>query len=238
MADKWVLVTGATGLIGKAICNKLAKSGYAIVVHFHKQQELAQQLVAGIESVGLSAVAVYADLTQSASVQNLFEELKCKQIQLVGLVNNAGADCGRFSVFESDSALIEQAMKVNFYSAVDCIQLAITHMKEKGGSIVNVTSYAIETGGYRLAHYVAAKSALAAYSKSIARELAEFNIRVNNVSPAMVVSSNESNQYINSDRFPMGRPCFSSEVAESVLWLLSEQSSYVSGTNLSLSGAR
>lgn len=235
-----VLVTGAAGLLGRAICKALAREGYSIVVHYFTNESGANRLVDELRGMECRAFSIGADLTNTAEVARLFEVIDTQMGPLRALVNNAGYDCGRYSVFDSGAELAEKAMQVNFYSAVDCIHSAVQRMKGNGGAIVNITTDAIVSGGYRLAHYVAAKSALSSYASSVAKELAGHNIRINNVSPNIVNNgaSLTEQELQRAKTLPMGRFCRSAEVAETVAWLLSDKASYISGADIPVTGAR
>jgi NAD(P)-dependent dehydrogenase (short-subunit alcohol dehydrogenase family) len=132
----------------------------------------------------------------------------------------------------------------NVYGPFLCAREAIKHMKQAGhGCIVNVSSEAAEFGGHRLSHYAASKAAINAFTVGFAREAAQYNVRVNAVSPGII--DTDANKSVSQERakhlkksLPMGRMGTPVEVAETILWLLSDKASYITGSIVSVAGGR
>lgn len=243
-AAKVALVTGGSRGIGAATAVRLAKDGYAIALNYHSNQAAADEVVAAIEATGGKAVAFQADVGDEAVVVSLFEAIKNTLGPISALVNNAGHNGGFGPVAEITKERLESTFAANVFGTFYCCREALKHMQEAGGgAIVNVSSEAAKFGGRHLAHYASAKAAINTFTIGFAREAAEVGVRVNAVSPAVI--DTDQQQGITEERrqalmnsIPMGRMGSAEEVANTISWLLSDEASYVSGSIISVTGAR
>jgi NAD(P)-dependent dehydrogenase (short-subunit alcohol dehydrogenase family) len=239
-----LLVTGASRGIGRAIAELGARRGYAVAVNYLNARAQADAVVDSIQAAGGTAAAFRADIGDAAATDALFEKVSAELGPLSALVNNAGEIPSRQDFATMSDADIERMVDVNLLGAMRCMRRAIDQFTQPGGgAIVNVSSEAARFGGNRIAVYAATKAALSMLTVSTARELAPLGIRVNAVSPGTILTdalAAEGDAVLDnlSRTLPMGRIGRPDEVAETVLWLLSDAASYVSGAVLPISGAR
>ena len=231
-----VLVTGGSGVIGRATVKSLVAEGYFVFCHCYQQLQSTKEWLIKQKISEDSVYLLTANLLMDEEIVNMINTMMALTERVDGLVNNAGNGMGRHSVLETNSQLLADTMQLNFLSAAKCIELiAPVMVKQQKGCIVNIASDVVRTGGYRLAHYAAAKAALEQYGTSIAKELAHNGVRVNTLNPGIISATEKTAA---SDRVPMGRMGKPSEVAAVVAWLLSEKASYVVGSSLTINGAR
>ena len=245
--SKVLLVTGASRGIGAATAELAAKRGFAVCVNFLSSEEKARAVVSQIRAGGGNAIAVGADIGDESQVAEMFAEVDQTLGPLTALVNNAGINGGFGSVAEVTRETLERVFATNVFGAFFCAREAIRRMSTAnggaGGSIVNVSSQAAVFGGNQLAHYAASKAALNTLTLGLAREAAAQGIRVNGVSPA-VISTDQQKGMDEARReallasIPAGRMGTPLEVAEAILWLLSDAASYVTGITLPVTGGR
>lgn len=240
--EKVAIITGASRGIGAATARLLAQNNYKVVVNYYQNDTAANSVVSTITDAGGKAISIKADVSNEQDVINLFEQTKIEFGLVSALVNNAGINGGNCSIEDITADKLETVFGTIVFGSFYCCREAIKQMKQHGGgNIVNVSSEAAKFGGTRLAHYAAAKAAINTFTIACAREVAEYNIRVNVVSPGVIETemhhdSNKLEKLIASlPMKQMGKP---EEVAETVLWLVSDQASYVSGANIAVSGAR
>jgi NAD(P)-dependent dehydrogenase (short-subunit alcohol dehydrogenase family) len=244
MNKKIVLVTGASRGIGAATAGLLGSQGYFVCVNYSENAKLARKVVDGIVAGGGRAVSLRADISKEKEVVSLFKRIDKDYGPITALVNNAGASGGLLACEEISADILESIFALNVFGVFTCIREAVKRMKKnRQGSIVNISSESAIFGGNRLTHYAASKAAINAATKGFARELAPFNIRVNAVSPGII--DTDAHKDISRERLamlkhslPLGRMGKPEEVARAIAWLLSEDASYVSGSIISVSGAR
>lgn len=243
--NKIILVTGGNRGIGKAISIQLAKQGYLVVVNYKSDEKSAAETVAQINNGG-NAIAIQADISIEKSVENLFEKIDELKGTLVGLVNNAGV-LGEQSTFaEMSSARIVKTFKTSVIGPLLCSKEAIKRMSTKyrgqGGGIVNISSGSTKSGSpNEYVDYASAKGAIDTFTIGLAKELASDGIRVNAIRPGFIETKihNIPNRLeLVKDRIPMRRVGQPHEVADVVVWLLSENSSYTSGAIIDVAGGK
>lgn len=242
--NKIAIITGASRGIGAACANLLAKQGYAVCVNYQQSKAQADAIVAAITQQHGKAIAVQANMANEADILRLFETVDTTFGPLTGLVNNAGTNGGVCDVENVTLEQLENVFATNVYGTFIACREAIKRMKpQKYGNIVNVSSEAAKFGGNRISHYAASKAAINAFTIGFAREAAAYNIRVNTVSPGVIdteMHHNSSPERIANllKSLPMGRMGQADEVAELIGWLLSDQSAYVSGAVIPITGSR
>lgn len=244
MSGRVALVTGASRGIGSAIAKYLAKDGYAVAVNYRSNKAAAEHEVAEILRAGGKAEAFCADVGNEQEVVGLFKAVKSTLGRVQVLVNNAGENGGFGAVAEITPERLESVFATHVFGTFYCCREALKHMQELGGgSIVNISSEAAKFGGRHLSHYASAKAAVNTFTIGFAREAAEFGVRVNAVSPAVIDTDQQKD--ITPERkaallssIPMGRMGTAEEVAEVVSWLCSDATSYVSGSIVPVTGAR
>ena len=244
-----ILITGGGRGIGAATARLAAARGYAVCVNYRTNQAAADEVVAGIQAAGGTAVAVGADISSEPDVMRLFETVDARLGRLTALVNNAGILERQTRVEDIDAARIDRVFATNVRGAFLCAREAVRRLSTKhggaGGAIVNVSSRAAQLGAPgEYVDYAASKAALDALTIGLAREVAGEGIRVNGVRAGIIdtgihADGGEPNRV---DRLgptlPMQRGGEAIEVARAILWLLSEEASYSTGTFIDVAGGR
>jgi 3-oxoacyl-[acyl-carrier protein] reductase len=240
--DQTVLITGASAGIGAAAAQAFGSRGAHVIVHYHTRREAAEKVVASIAAAGGSGEIVQADLGAKEGVDSLCGWLKDHPVDI--LVNNAGSLVRRTRVLEFTPELMDQVLLLNFTSAFFVAQAVLPGMVErKRGTIVNISSVAARNGGGLGAlAYAAAKAALSAMTKNMAKEFAPLGIRVNTVSPGTIDTDYHrtfsTEQMLNGVKAatPAGRLGTSEEVADAILYLCSDGARFIQGQALEVNG--
>lgn len=243
------VVTGGSRGIGAAVARALAGDGYHVCVNFVSNAQAADAVVAAIANAGGRAFSVQADVADEAAVQRMFEQIDDVAGHLGILVNNAGILDEQMRVERMSAARIDRILTTNVTSAFVCCREAVRRMSTKnggsGGSIVNVSSSAARTGAPgEYVDYAASKAAIDALTRGLALEVAAEGIRVNGVRPALIRTDIHASGGMPDrvDRLmsgtPLGRGGEPDDVAAAVRWLASDESAYVTGTNIDVSGGR
>ena len=244
-----LVVTGAGRGIGAATARLAAARGYAVCVNYRENRAAADAVVAAIAKEGGTAVAVAADVAKEADVLRLFDESAARLGKLAGLVNNAGILEHHMRVDEMSAGRLERVFATNVVGAFLCAREAVRRMSTKhggaGGAIVNVSSVAATLGSpNEYVDYAASKGAIDTLTVGLAKEVALEGVRVNGVRPGVIhteihASGGEPDRVERvKAAVPMRRGGTPEEVARALLWLLSEESSYCTGTSIDVSGGR
>lgn len=238
---KVAVVTGASKGIGAAIAKQLAAEGASVVVNYASSQTAADQVVAEIIRNGGNAVAVKADVSNKADVERLFTATKNAYGDIDILVNNAGIYTPA-PLEEISADHFHKQYDLNVLGLLITTQEAVKYFNKTGGSIVNISSVVSSLGLPGMSVYSSTKAAVDAVTRSLAKELAPRNIRVNSVNPGMVETEGlhatgiiEQRQYMETIT-PLGRIGQPEDIAPAVAFFASQDSSWISGETLYITG--
>ncbi|ODN42631.1 SDR family oxidoreductase [Piscirickettsia litoralis] len=246
---KVMVITGSSQGIGAATALKAAAVGYDICVNYLSNEQAAFEVVDKIQKMGRSALAVRADVSDENDVVRLFAEVDKSLGKVDALVNNAGVLDQMMPVEKMSATRINRILTTNITSYFLCAREAIRRMSiangGQGGAIVNVSSAAARLGSaHEYVDYAASKGAIDTMTIGLAKEVVANGIRVNAVRPG-VIDTNIHEQSGDSNRVsklksqvPMQRGGTAEEVADAILWLLSDQASYSTGSFIDVTGGR
>ena len=239
-----LVITGGSRGIGAASARLAAAAGWPVVISYRSNVSEATHVVESIEAAGGKAVAIQADVSKPEDIVRLFAEAEAAMGSIGGLVNSAGIGA-KMAGKDADPAQLKALLDTNILGTMLCCSEALKRMCEAGrGVIVNISSMAATTGGRPLsAHYAASKAAVDVYTMGVAREVAGSGVRINTVRPgvtatdmvARVTENPELRRQVEST-IPIGRLAHPDEVARAVIWLLSDEASFVTGARLDVSG--
>lgn len=245
LQGKAALVTGSSSGIGAAIAEELAAHGANVTVNYFRNESGAREVERKVIAAGQQALVVQADVRSKSEVSRLFEQHLARFGRLDILVNNAGDMVKRMPTAETSEDLWRNAIDLNLSSAFYCCQEAIAPMrKQHFGRIVNISSVGARTGGGAGSiPYHAAKAAVMAMTKALAKELAQDGVTVNTVAPGIITTefhdrhtaSNLREEWIRT-LIPMQRAGLPHEVATVVAFLASDGASYMTGSTLDVNG--
>jgi len=244
-----IIITGASRGIGAATAIKAASQGYAVCINYLHNDLAVKSIVTQIERNGGSAIAIAADVSQELEVIKLFKTVDQKLGVVTALVNNVGILEHKMRLDEMDMARLNRVFCTNITSHFLCAREAIKRMSTlyggKGGAIVNVSSAASRLGSAgEYIDYAASKGAIDTLTIGLSREVASENIRVNCVRPGFIytdihASGGEANRIEQlASSLPMQRGGSPDEVANAIMWLISPEASYVTGTFIDAAGGK
>ncbi|MDP1684308.1 SDR family oxidoreductase [Hydrogenophaga sp.] len=244
-----LLVTGGGRGIGAATARLAASQGWAVAVNYTANSLAADEVVRGIRELGGTAITVQADVADEAQVLAMFQKIDAKLGRLTGLVNNAGVVDVSARVDEMSVARWRRMFDINVIGSMLCAREAVRRMSTKhggeGGSVVNVSSAASRLGSPgQYVDYAAAKGAIDAFTIGLAKEVAAEGIRVNAVRPGLIETEIHASGGLPTrvrdlqHLVPMQRGGTPDEVAQAIVWLLSDAASYTTMSLLDVSGGR
>ncbi len=247
--EKVLLVTGGSRGIGAATCKLAAQQGWAVAVNYSANSLAADEVVRSIRSQGGHAMAVQADVADEDQVLRMFEQIDAKLGHLTGLVNNAGVVDVTARVQDQSLERWRRMFDINVMGSMLCAREAIRRMSTslggQGGSIVNVSSAAARLGAPgQYVDYAAAKGAIDAFTIGLAKEVGSDGIRVNAVRPGLIETDIHASGGLPNrvrdlqHQVPMGRGGSAQEVAQLMVWLLSDAASYTTMSLIDISGGR
>lgn len=241
--SRTMLITGASRGIGAAIARRAGQAGWDVAVNFNGSENAAHKVVADIRAAGQVALAIRADMGSNSDIIDMFKRIDAEFGPLAAVVNNAGIN-HMAAITGFDPATFDRLFAVNVRGAFCVACEAAKRMAGRGGVIVNVSSVSARTGGGPGGTlYAASKGALDTLTKGLAKELASDGIRVCGVRPGMtetdIFDSNiglKEARRLAGQNVPMGRMATPDEIADAVLWLCGDDASYVTGTNIDVTG--
>ncbi len=246
---KIVLVTGASRGIGAATARLAGKKGYTVCLNYVSSQAKAEAVAADIRQDGGEAFLVQADTADEQAVVRMFEAIDREVGPLDALVNNAGILGPPGPLDGQSGAGIRRVLDVNLFGTIICCREALKRMSTKhggkGGAIDNLSSVAAREGAPKeWTPYGAAKGGVSTFTLGLAREVAGEGVRVNAILPGLIETDMNAGDFGGPrlerlrPTIPIGRTGTAEECAEAILWLLSDEASYVAGAVLPVTGAR
>ncbi|MYB34503.1 MAG: SDR family oxidoreductase [Gammaproteobacteria bacterium] len=247
--DPGLIITGAGRGIGAATALLAAQAGWRVLINYHQNRQAAESICEQVHNRGGYAVIYQADVADESQVKEMFVFANHQLAPIGGLVNNAGTLETSMRLEHMDGARFDRIYATNVKGSLLCAREAVRCMSVRhggqGGSIVNVSSIAARLGGpNEYVDYAASKGAIDTLTVGLASELSEDGIRVNAVRPGLIdteihqLSGDPGRINRISEHIPMKRPGSAEEVANSIVWLLSDQASYCTGTFIDCSGGR
>jgi NAD(P)-dependent dehydrogenase (short-subunit alcohol dehydrogenase family) len=257
--SRTVLVTGGSRGIGAAAALACAQAGWDVAVNYTRDAAAADKVAREVRAMGRRAIHVQADVADESAVLAMFARIDAELSPLKGLVNNAGIVDAMARVDQTSLARLQRMFAINVFGSFLCAREAVKRMSTKhaakdlqlpagsgqGGAIVNLSSVAAKLGGPGwYVDYAASKGAIDTFTVGLAREVAQEGIRVNAVRPGIIDTDIHASggqperAHQSAALIPMQRPGTAQEVAEAVVWLLSDAARYTTGAILDVSGGR
>lgn len=245
MSRPVILIAGGSRGIGAATAKLAGEQGYDVAVNYNSNSDAAASVVAAVEKAGGKAIAIQGNMGVEQDIARVFAATVDKLGPITHFVHSSGI-IGDFSrLDEARTETIREVLDVDTFGAILCMRECVRHMSTKhggkGGSIVLLSSMAaVLGGGNECVWYAAAKGAIDSLTVGLAREVGKEGIRVNAIAPGMIDTDIQPPGRMErvAPMLPMGRGGETGEVAEAILFLLSDKASYITGANLRVSGGR
>ncbi len=245
MSRPVLLIAGGSRGIGAATAKLAGAAGYDVAVNYNSNSNAAAAVVEAVKASGGKAVALQGDMGKEADIERVFAQTAKELGTITHFVHSAGI-IGTFSrLDEAETATIREVLDVDTFGALICLRACVRSMSTKhggkGGSVVMLSSMSATLGGANeCVWYAAAKGAVDSMVVGVAREVAKEGVRVNAISPGMIDTDIQPPGRLERlmSAIPAGRAGSPEEVAEAIMFLLSDAASYVNGANLRVSGAR
>lgn len=240
-----LLVAGGSRGIGASCAQLAGERGYDVAVNYRKDAQAAASVTEAVKKAGGKAVALQGDMAQEADITRVFDETARSLGPITHFIHSAGIAGKNSKLAAASAATIRDVLDVNLYGGILCAREAVRRMSTaeggQGGSIVLISSIAALTGGVNeYVFYAAAKGGIDVLTNGLAREVAKEGIRVNAVRPGPTETDIHEPGRLEriTPLLPMGRPGKPDEIAEAILFLLSDAASYITGAVLNVSGGR
>ena len=243
-ANKVALVIGGTGGIGKATCLQLAKDGFDVAVHYHKNRELAEEIKGLITAHEKKAIVVNGDINDFGLVQKIVEKTIRRLNTITVVVNCTTLNVPNIKFDDLEWESIQEHFDLNIKGPFNILKCVVPIMEErKYGKIINITTQYVDDPKPELTHYIIAKSGIMGFTKALAIELAPKGIRLNLVSPGMtdtglIVDVPEKVRLLTAAQTPLRRLATSDDVAGAISFLASERSDYLTGETIRVNGGQ
>ncbi len=244
-----ILVTGGSRGIGAACCTLAARHGYDVAINYAGNEAAADQVAVEVEAQGRRAITIRGDISDPSAVAQMFETTEAKLGPVTAFVSNAGVINKAAPLADTPIEEIRRVIEIDLTAHLICNREAVRRMAKsrggRGGAIVNMSSKASTLfGGGGFIVYGAAKGGIDVLTQGLGREVAAEGIRVNGLRPGLIDTDIQDDTGIENriakfgSSVPIGRAGTAMEVAQAVLWLLSDQAAYVTGTIFDVSGGR
>lgn len=242
---KIALITGSDSGIGKATAIEFAKEGANVVVTYHSDKEGAEETLQKVEAAGAKGIVLQVDVSDEARVEEMFDKTLERFGTLDILMNNAAINGQGYKVEDLSTENWDKAIRTNVYGYFFCVRRFIKIRKQEGGKgkIINVSSVHEEIAAPGTADYCASKGAIKMLTRTLALELAEDGINVNNIAPGMILTpfnqeaqENEETREKKTQNIPMKRAGTPEEVGKLAVFLASADSDYVTGSTYEMDG--
>ena len=243
--SKVLLITGAGRGIGAATAKLAAARGYDVAVNYLRDEAAAASVVSAAKAAGRRGIAIQGDMAREDDIARMFETVDDELGRLTHLVYNAGITGGYARLEDADAAMMRNVLELNVLGALLCVKAAAPRMSAKhganGGAMVLISSMAASLGSPgEYVWYAASKGAIDSMTVGLSKELAADGIRVNAVSPGLIATDIHPPGRLDrlAPMMPIARAGTAEEVAPAIMFLLSDASSYTTGTILRVSGGR
>jgi len=245
LARPVLLIAGGSRGIGAATARMAAERGYDVAINYHERADAADAVATAVKAAGGKTVTLQGDMSKEVDILRVFDETAKALGPITHFVHSAGIGGKNSRLDAASAATIRDVIDVNLFGALICAREAVRRMSTahggKGGAIVLLSSIAAVTGGAtEYVFYAAAKGGVDALTNGLAREVAKEGVRVNAIRPGPTDTEiHEPGRLARiTPLLPMGRPGQPDEIAEAVLFLLSDAAAYITGAVLNVSGGR
>jgi NAD(P)-dependent dehydrogenase (short-subunit alcohol dehydrogenase family) len=245
MARPVLLIAGGSRGIGASTARRAAERGYDVAVNYVNNANAAAGVVAAVKKAGGNAIAIQGDMALEADIERVFDQTTSDLGPITHFVHSSGIIGDYSRLDEADAKKIRDVLELDTFGAILCLRTCVRRMSTKnggkGGSVVMISSMAAVIGGAtECVWYAAAKGAIDSLVIGVSREVGKEGMRVNAITPGLIDTDIQPPGRVErlTPMLPMGRPGQAGEVAEAILFLLSDAASYINGANLRVSGAR